>query len=174
LKPLPPLTALVALMLACGDGASGPNQPPNPPDGLSLGTAAYTTEKDGQPATQVAYSATAQFPTHCPGQISLGNSPYIQFSLGVDSPFTVRTYTLGDAPNWNQGIVSVIGSHTYPRGLVPTPTTGWLQVLYASGTRVDGRFEFRGGADSALVSWVVLVRGSFSATPHDPPPQCPW
>ena len=174
MKPLPPLLTLVALVLACGDGASGPNPVPDPPDGLSLGTAAYTTEKDSQPSTRVGYSASAQFPTLCPGQISLGNSPYIQFSLGVDSQFTVRTYTLGDAPQLTQGIVSVIGSHTYPYGSVPTPTTGWLQILYASSTRADGRFEFRGGADSALVHWVVLVRGSFSATPHDPPPQCPW
>ncbi len=174
MKSASPLLALTSLMLACGDGASGPNRPPNPPDGLSLGTAAYTTEKDGQPPTRVGYSATAHFPTQCPGQITLGGSPYIQFSLGVDSQFTVRTYTLGDAPHWNQGILSVIGSHTNPNGLVPTPTTGWLQVLYASSTRVDGRFEFRGGADSALVSWVVLVRGSFSATSHDPPPPCPW
>jgi hypothetical protein len=168
LKPSIPILALAALLCSCDGEPAAPPTPPEPPDGLVAGSAAYTTEKDSQPGTRITHTAPARFIPAQPSAVSLGQDPYVEFLLGAGGRLAVRTYPLANQADLASGVASASSTHTYPYTNPPVPTTGWLQILYVSSTRVDGRFEFRGGADSAGIVWTVLVRGSFSATPFEP------
>jgi hypothetical protein len=161
--------AFLALSIAC-EKATAP--PPPPPDGLSPGTAAWTNQKDGQPSTSVSHSGDVRFQPACPDVIHLGNSPFIIFAIDGGGCFRQGTYSLANTPDVTKNIAAVWSTHIYAFTSPPVPTSGQLTILYASPTRVDGRFEFRGGADSAGTVWTALVQGSFSAIPCPPEGNC--
>ena len=163
--------AVLALPLSCSHDSTAP--PPAPPNGLTPGNAAWSHEKDGEPATRISDSGGAQFNPACPNYFNLGNDPFVQFALAPHTRVEKRSYSLANFADSLNHIAAVYSTHIYAFTTPPVPTTGQLTILYASSTRVDGSFEFRGGADSAGVVFTILVRGSFSATPFPNPPLCP-
>ncbi len=165
------VVAVLATSLRCSGKSTAPA--PAPPNGLTPGNAAWTHEKDGQPATRIADSGAARFEPACPNYFYLGNDPFVQFVLGSTTSVETRIYSLANVPDAVNHIAAVYSTHIYAFTNPPVPTTGQLTILYISPTRVDGTFEFRGGADSAGVVTTILVQGSFSATPFPPPPACP-
>ena len=171
MRPLT-LISLLAIPLACSGDSTAPPPPP-PPNGLTAGRAAWTHEKDGQPATRISDSGDARFEPGCPSYFYLGNDPFVQFILGAGTNVEKRTYSLDNVADPANHVAAVYSTHIYAFTTPPVPTTGQLNILYVSSTRVDGTFEFRGGADSAGVVFTILVQGAFSATPFPPPPACP-
>ena len=163
--------ALLVLPLSCSGATTAPT--PVPPNGLAPGYAAWTHEKDGQPATRIADSGTARFESACPCAFYLGNDPFIQFALDTSADFEKRTYSLANVADPINHVAAVYSTHIYAFTNPPVPTTGELIILYVSPTRVDGTFEFRGGGDSAGVVSTILVQGSFSATPFPQPAASP-
>ena len=164
--------ALLALPLSCSSDSTAPP----PPNGLAPGNAAWTHEKDGEPATRISDSGTARFDPACPSYIHLvnvANVDFIGFLFALHTRVEKSSYSLANFPDSLNHIVEVYGTITNPFTTPPVPTTGQLTILYVSSTRVDGTFEFRGGADSAGVVSTILVQGSFSATPLSSPPACP-
>jgi len=155
---------LWAFALSCeSDKAAAP--PPPPPDGLAPGTAAWTDQKDGQPSTSMSYSGDGHFQPACPNVIKLGTDPFIFFVLNGTACFRQRVYSLASTADASKNVAAVWSTHIYEFTSPPVPTSGQLTILYISTSRVDGRFEFRGGADSAGTVWTMLVQGSFSAVP---------
>lgn len=172
MRILATIVVLAAAVRCGGDSTSGPQAPPPPPSGLVVGGAAWTREKDGQPATRTSHAGDARFGATCPYIVNLGRDPFIQFVFGGTTCAAERTYQLANQPDGPNNIAAVYSTHIYAFTSPPVTTAGELRVLYASPTRVDGSFEFRGGADSAGVVWTVLVQGSFSATPCPPQTYC--
>jgi len=170
MKPITVL-ALLILALCCSGDPTAP--PPDPPNGLTAGNAAWTHEKDGEPATRLPDSGIARFEPLCPSYFYLGNDPFIQFVFSPHTRVEKRTYSLANVADSLNNIAAVYSTHIYAFTNPPVPTTGQLTILYSSPTRVDGTFEFRGGGDSAGVVSTILVQGSFSATAFSPPPACP-
>jgi|SRR5712664_649881 len=155
---------LLALSISCDSGTTaGP--PPPPPDGLAPGGAAWTNQKDGQPNTSTSHSGDGRFQPACPDVIRLGTDPFIVFALNGSQCFRQRVYSLANTADASMNVAAVWSTHIYAFTSPPVPTSGQLTILYISPTRVDGRFEFRGGADSAGTVWTALVQFSFSAIP---------
>lgn len=157
---------LTLVMVGCGAGEiDGPAEPPNPPAGVSVGEIAVTVEKQGQPATRRAYKAPAVFDTcvSSTGILSRTLGWFVEFGIG--GRFVVGAYQLTGELPLADGFAVASSSFTYPFTTPPIPTTGALSVLYVAQGRIDGTFEFTGGADSAGVTWTNVVQGSFSATP---------
>jgi hypothetical protein len=120
----------------------------------------------------VPYSDYARFEPACPSFVFLGSDPTIAFVFGPGARVAERVYSLANSFDPPNDVAAVYSTHIYPFTSPPVPTTGQLTILYVSDTRVDGTFEFRGGADSAGIVFTILVQGSFSATPFQPPAPC--
>lgn len=171
---------LTILLLGCsGEAPPEPEPPPPLPSGVRAGEVAYTTQKENQPETLQSFKSPALFDPVCTGYVGMhypGNNEeparFIEIALSQGSQFEEDGYRLTSETPLQPGQAFVASSHVYPFITPYTPTTGDLTIPYLSPTRLDGSFTFRGGADSAGVTWVVAVNGTFSAVPFSEPVPC--
>jgi hypothetical protein len=175
-----PVVSLAILLSACSrEAPPEPELPPPLPDGVNAGQVVYTTQKENQPATLQSFTSPALFAPECTGDVGMsypGNNEeparFIEMTLQSHSLFERDHYRLTSESPISAGEALVSSSHVYPFITPYTPTTGDLTISYVSPDRLDGSFVFRGGADSAGVTWVVAVSGTFSAVPYEPPLPC--
>lgn len=158
------LSALAALVLACGDSSSGPgdddddNKPPTAPIMATINGVAWSSSAQ----TLSNYSASGHTYTLTGAESATGRA--IALSLGnIESP---GTYALGTSLPLRIASTSA-GSSAWITPFDASPAAGTVTVTIATPTRIKGTFSFTAVPSSTApgtTGTATVTNGSFDVT----------